>query len=248
MSNYSEEQKPSNKPSRMLTREERMGLPAIIPNRNDPQVYWGTEAFPSGGTQDQTMSLSDAAYTYALLTPQENLQLNSMMDRHFGVNRWQQSYVKNAWREAANISATALKNGSRVTIFDAFDSLASMDAGHTKAAGGSGGGAAGPTQSVNLTDPGQAKTLLNNSLSTYLGRKASQAEYDKFVFSLTQQEMANPNKSTVSGNTRITSGGFDPATFADEYAAGQQGSAEYQAATTYLDAFLGALKAPVGNL
>jgi hypothetical protein len=40
-------------------------------------------------------------------------------------------------------------------------------------------------------------------------------------------------------------GGFNPSTFAEEYAQGQEGAAEFQAATTLLDTFIGSLGARV---
>jgi hypothetical protein len=40
----------------------------------------------------------------------------------------------------------------------------------------------------------------------------------------------------------VTTGGFNPSTFAEDYAQGMEGAAEFQAATTYLDAFINALR------
>jgi hypothetical protein len=42
-----------------------------------------------------------------------------------------------------------------------------------------------------------------------------------------------------------TRGGTDPYQFAEDYALAQEGSAEYQAATTYLDSFMSALDNPM---
>ena len=51
--------------------------------------------------------------------------------------------------------------------------------------------------------------------------------------------------ATATSATSETTGGFNPATFAEEWAAGQQGAGEFQAATNLLDSFIQAIGAKV---
>jgi hypothetical protein len=83
-------------------------------------------------------------------------------------------------------------------------------------------------------------------------------EQNSFLKALNVQEKRNPTvtkstsvttpqgqgKSMVESET-MSQGGFNPSTFAQEYAQGMEGAAEYQAATTLLDTFIGSLKARV---
>lgn len=112
--------------------------------------------------------------------------------------------------------------------------------------GGTGGrGGGGPTKAVNLTDPGTAKQLINNSLQQYLGRNASPRELRKFVDALNRAEMRNPQERAVVESTAVSMGGFNPSTFAEDYAAGMEGAGEFQAVTAGLDNFINALANPV---
>ena len=49
----------------------------------------------------------------------------------------------------------------------------------------------------------------------------------------------------TSSTTSTTTGGFDPAVFAEEYAQGQEGAGEYKAATSLLDTFIKSIGAKV---
>ena len=102
------------------------------------------------------------------------------------------------------------------------------------------------TAAVNLTDPGTAKQLINQSLQNYLGRRATNRELRKFVDALNTAEMGSPRTQTVSGGVAVTAGGFNPATFAEDYAMGMEGAGEFQAVKKYLDAFIGSLQNPLG--
>ena len=117
------------------------------------------------------------------------------------------------------------------------------------AAGGSsggGGGPAAPTKRINLTDPDTANGLVDNALEQYLGRRANNQEQDAFRKALRKAEMKNPVSAEIVGDTAVTKGGVSPSVRAEEFAMAQEGSAEYQAGTTYYDAFISAIKNPVG--
>lgn len=121
--------------------------------------------------------------------------------------------------------------------------------------GGGGGGSGGSFSNVNrvvsLTDEGTARQLLNRALSGYLGREATDVENKMFLKALNVQEKANPSVTRTkgytdgSGNTtqsQTVEGGFNQEDFASRFARSQEGYAEYQTATTYLDAFIDALE------
>jgi hypothetical protein len=112
--------------------------------------------------------------------------------------------------------------------------------------GGGGGAYTGPVTQVRLTDPDTAMGLIDQSLQSALGRSASQKEKQNFMEALRKYEMANPTVTTGDQTGSVTTGGSNPQMFAQRFARAQEGSAEYEVATTYLDAFLGALGNPVG--
>jgi len=122
--------------------------------------------------------------------------------------------------------------------------------------GGSGGGGGGSRAFTNvdtrvdLTNEGEARRILDNALAGALGRDPTAAENRAFRKALNMYEKQNPTVTTSKGvagaggttSTTESEGGFDSADFADRYAKSQEGYAEYQTATTYLDAFINALE------
>jgi hypothetical protein len=114
------------------------------------------------------------------------------------------------------------------------------------------------TRDVNLTDPTQARQMLIQSLQDQLGRNPSPSEYQAFLGSLHAAERQNPTVTTRQyklnagtgqydvGNS-TTSGGVDPSAYTAQYgqSANPHEHAAYQAATSYYDAMIGALKAVV---
>ena len=125
--------------------------------------------------------------------------------------------------------------------------------GSGKTIKGSGGVSSSVQKSVRLTDPSTARGLIDAALGNFLGRAADPQEQKAFLKALNVQEKQNPTitrQTTVSGggsssSTSNTVGGFNPSTFASEYAAGQEGAGEFQAATSLLDTFIGALGAKI---
>jgi hypothetical protein len=110
---------------------------------------------------------------------------------------------------------------------------------------GAGGAYTGPVTQVRLTDPDTAMGLIDQSLQGALGRSASAQEKQRFLEALRKYEMANPTVTTGDQTGSVTTGGSNPQVFAQRFASAQEGAAEFKAATTFLDAFLGALGNPV---
>lgn len=114
-----------------------------------------------------------------------------------------------------------------------------------RASKGGGGAYTGPVTQVRLTDPDTAMALIDQSLQGVLGRSASQKEKQRFMSALREYEMKNPTVTTGGQTGSVTTGGSNAQVFAQRFAQAQEGSAEFSAATTFLDAFLGALGNPV---
>lgn len=123
-------------------------------------------------------------------------------------------------------------------------------------AGGMGGGGGGSSRSTNISrsvdisNPTEARSLADQALSRYLGRRANDQEYEAFTQALNKAQRKAPRVSrstsvvsrggggTTAMTDSVTKGGVDPARFAEEWALSQEGAAEYAAATTVLDSFM----------
>lgn len=221
----------------------KYGLTYVPPGGNQDRAY-----FFAGIPDNEQPTVDEAKLMYANLPPEQAKQVRDRMDAYYGEGRWNASYVENFFGRAVDISAAAFKRGERVPVITALDNLLAnfaTEQGGGGAGGGGRGGAPRITASVNLTDPGTAETLIDQALQGYLGRRASEKEIRQFRKALTKAEMGAPTEVDIEGTTQITSGGFNPATFAQQYAEGMEGAAEYQAATTFLDAFVDSLGAKV---
>lgn len=220
---------------------------------------------------DQLVPIQDARYMLETLSPAAKEQLRATADRYWGGSDWDPSWLDGIWERAINISANAKAYANKnITPVDAFnmvvEDLEKSGAGGGRAGGGGGGAAVyrGPvtttqvTESVNLSDPGTARGLLKNALSDYLGRDATDFEQENFLKALNAAERRSPTKTEATTTTTprgvarsevetetMTTGGFNPSTFAEEYAQGMEGAAEFQAATTLLDTFINSLQARV---
>lgn len=212
--------------------------------------------------------VSQAANSYFFLANDKKAVLFDKMDKWYGKGRWDPSWIPKFYARAVNASAYAYSNmGAKITPLNAFDQILAGAGGSGPGGAGSGGGRGGggggssmsvvTSTSTSLTDPGSARKLVDDALSNYLGRKATSKEQANFLKALNIQEQQNPtitrqvSKTAGAGgvsNTtqQVTSqGGFNPSTFAEEWAASQEGAGEYQAATTLLDAFIGSLGARI---
>jgi len=166
------------------------------------------------------------------------------------------------WGRVIDYVQSESQNGN---YLDPFSVLGDISSGTMKYAGGapgsSGGSGAGSgpvTRSihqtqVNLTNKTTGDRLIDDVLANYLGRTASDVEKANFLKTLNAKEKANPSVATGSSTTSRTSssssttqsGGVDSQEVAIKAAQADKGYAEYQYGTTYMNAFLSALGAPV---
>jgi len=165
------------------------------------------------------------------------------------------SQLENAWENMVELAARYQSVGKDLTPYDMIDLYGGTDITTGKSNK--------PTVStvaqrqVSLSDPEEARRILNDALSNQLGRRATQEEMDDFQAALNDAQRANPvlQQSTTNtdgkGNTTVSStasGGLDVGGFTDEYARSgdhEKEYARYQAATTYTNALLQAIQAPV---
>jgi hypothetical protein len=106
------------------------------------------------------------------------------------------------------------------------------------------------TETVDLSNPSEARRLLDNTLGAYLGRVPSQKEYSNFLRVLNSTEEASPTitqqttrtvpgegTSRVKGKVR-SEGGVSREQVAAEYVRGREDYAETRLSNTGLSAFL----------
>lgn len=243
---------PANKvgQSRQEYLAAKHGVPAPgAPNASEERVLiW--EGVPRG----EQPTVSTALNMWANLPKPILKEVTDNMNKAYGEGRWSlfggpgKPGIKGFWEQAVNISRAEAARGNTVSVRGAFNNLfANAEAlgisarGAGASGGGGGGGAPRITETVNLTDPGTAQLLVDQALEQYLGRKASEQEVKKFRRALAKAERGAPTRIDIEGSRQTTSGGFNPAAFAQEFARGMEGSAEYQTATTFLDEFMSAL-------
>ncbi len=104
-----------------------------------------------------------------------------------------------------------------------------------------GGGGGGVRQVVSLTNPDDAKVLVDNALKQYLGRAANEEESAAFLSALNKVERQNP--TTVGGS--VQSGGTNRDLVAAEFARAQEGAAEFTAATQFTNWMLESIQGDV---
>ena len=225
---------------------QQFGLgPSTVTDPNATQynsVYMGND----NNGEAVIFTKEEAKQQLLLGTGDSQQALAQLMQIKYGKN-WRKRSVDPLLNDIVDSAAFQHgKYGKKVTPLNAtVEAMQSWNELIGGPGGGGGGGAAGPTKAVNLTDPGTAKTLLNQALDSYLGKKATPKEVDTFMKALNVQEMKNPTQVSTQNGMTVRSGGFNPATFAEDYAAGMEGAGEYQAATTFLDTFIGSLNNPV---
>ena len=175
-------------------------------------------------TQAIVMAATSAAYGY----PVKNLLMGQSMLEGFAEDSYNNPSGMSPWQKVM-----ALYNGEAGT------------APGSGGGGGGGGGGGAPTNTVQLTDPDSAKQLINTAMASLLGRQATTDEFDTFLKTLNQAEMDNPLTVKIEGNTAIQSGGVNAAQRAQDYTQSRPDYAEFQSATTLMDAFISALDDPV---
>jgi hypothetical protein len=97
----------------------------------------------------------------------------------------------------------------------------------------------GVSSRVNLTNPTDAKVLVDNALQQYLGRDATKEEQSAFYKALQGQERTNPQVTTKTSS----SGGVNTQEIAKEYAQARPDYAEYTTDTKFRTYLMSAITA-----
>jgi hypothetical protein len=220
------------------------------------EIYVGNAFSGSAAGTKPFWNIDVVKGNYAMLTPEATNKLAKDLNAFAGGYGPQpMQNLPGFWEKMVDISYQAQTQfGERVTPLEAFDwykkkfNTGNFAAGSASGGGGGGGGGgpAAPTKRVNLTNPDTANQLVDAALEQYLGRKANAKEQETFRKSLRKAEMRNPVSAEIQGDTAVTKGGIDPGARAEEFAQAQEGAAEYQASTTYLNAFIEGIRNPVG--
>lgn len=112
-------------------------------------------------------------------------------------------------------------------------------------------------RSISLTDPVQARSMIEQAFQQSMGRDPTDAEYRTLLNSLHSAQRSNPvvtqqtTKFDNQGNplpdqSSITSGGVDAGAFVAQAAQDNPEAAEFQAATGLFPALMRALSSPLG--
>jgi len=219
------------------------------------EVFVGDMFSGSSGSGGKTnWNIDVVKGNWAMLSPAASKKIARDADRFYGYGLKGQVNLPSFYSDMVDVAYNAqMQFGERITPLEAYDWYAKKfgkqlgtAASGSSGGGGGGGGPAAPTKRVNLTDPDTANGLVDNALEQYLGRRANNKEQTAFRQALRKAEMKNPVSAKIVGDTAVTKGGVAPSVRAEEFAMAQEGSAEYQAGTTYYDAFISAIKNPVG--
>lgn len=268
-------------------------------------VFLGYTSNGSGGTMNGRWMTPDQAELYWYDMPQSERDRFWQQAERIAGRTLEAGQVQSLWNSAVTESARFGLSGQFVSPWDV--ALRQADLADPNNLGGSRTG--GPTSSsssmtstntwdetstdnastINLTNPGTAKRLLNSVMQVALGRDANKKEVNAFIKALRSEERANPETRTTessssgtatvntessrttnensdgtvsssvgtetsdrstdstSDSNTVTDGGFDAQQFAMEYAQSRPDYAEYQMATTYLDAFRNLIRGTGGN-
>lgn len=238
---------------------DRFGIPRITREAAGQGVYMGSKyGYQAGSdrpitTQDVFVPTEEAWGGYLNVSPEVDQLLTQIMNVKAGNRPWNPEEKRKLWSEGViGANFVVRQTGQRVTPVEVLRDYYLRDEnvlgmGKRRSSAGGGGGYSGPVTQTRLTDPTTAENLLDTSLKNYLGRAATGREKSEFVKALNRYEAQNPTVTTPMGpGGSVTTGGAQPTVFAEQFAQSQEGAAEYQAATTYLDAFLGSLGNPVG--
>ena len=157
------------------------------------------------------------------------------------------------WNEATRGLAAYQKatGDSSMDIWTYMDLIA---AGRAGGAGGGGGGAPAPpskvvTKQIDITNPTEARNMVESAIGGYLGRNPTDYEYKQFLKTIQKADRKNPTISTqkvvstgAGGGTQKTNvkqeGGVDKAQVAKEYAKGRDDYAETSVETAAAQGFL----------
>jgi hypothetical protein len=232
----------------------RLNLPPLTPQQAAQGVYHGSNIVGvSNVVKDTFIPTQESWKGYSTLDAAGNATFDKIMDAKYPKG-WLPSWKKGVYSEIVQMSLTHTnQTGQRISPLDAGMLYYVQGGGAGGGSGGSGGGGggggggySGPVTQTRLTDPDTAEYIVNQSLTQYLGRAASQKESAAFLKALNRHERANPTVTTPTGAAgSVATGGSNAQAYAEEYAQSRKGASEHTAAVDFLNTFLSSLGNPV---
>lgn len=251
---------------------QRWGVSRDIPQG---RVYIGsgygayTGGTPTAGyapIQDMTADVSDAAQGWYSLSPEAQRKIYNDAIEVYGHEKVPALNMASFYADTVNAAYQAQQSrGIKVTPLEYWDYYREsggpgLNAYGDKGGKGAGGRYMGPTtqvgtyETVNLSNPSEARALLDNALGQVLGRRPTDVEYKNFTAALNAAQEEAPSitesvstttpqgkaKSTVKSKQK-TSGGVSETQLATEFARSQEMAAETIGGTLGFDAFLEAI-------
>lgn len=237
-----------------------LGGQVVAGQGSEPTVYMGPSfhaATPNAGEataqnrleqqaakQKAFFTLTQAQQQFYNLTPSEFETLKTQGSRMMGYdisNSYQQMQtVWNAMIQAA-VARSRITNAD-VDPWSALDTMAAQSTPKVPTAADY----TGPVTSTDLSNPDTARYVLDSALKQNLGRSPNAEEQQSFYAALQQHARSNPTVTTpneVLGSGATSSGGYQEAQFAQDWAKGQEGAAEYRA-SQYADLLTQAINNP----
>lgn len=252
-------------PTPVTSRLTLSQLPPLTTQQAMQGTYMGTSVQYSASNvpvaQDTFMPTNDSWTAYGMLDSNARNTLIQVARAKYGASaRIEQSWLKGLYSEGVGMSQNWTKYaGERVNPLDALQRAylqgdtrflegpgGGGSGGGGGGYGGGGGGYNGPVVQTRLTDPDTANYIVDQALTTYLGRAASTKESEAFKRALARHEIANPTVTEQTPGSTTTVGGSNAQAYAQEWAQSRQGASEHSAAVGFLNTFLNALGDPVG--
>ena len=200
----------------------------------------GSKPLIPGATYDhvaQPVSVQAAIDNFDLLPSAQLAELGAIGAERNGGKVPSLSELKTLYTSLVTTAGAMQRSTQQyVSIFDIGrqQNTRLADAGLLKHAG-----SGGVSSRVNLTNPTDAKVLVDNALQQYLGRDATKEEQSAFYKALQGQERINPTVSTQAS----TSGGLNTQEVAKEYAQSRPDYAEYTTDTKFRTYLMSAITA-----
>lgn len=204
----------------------------------EPTLTVGSTYGPSKGSavwsvqqaQEEYFRLDDAQYSRWVKSVSENLGWDVSKDWNRAKSTWDSTVL--------NAAAYQKSTGQKISPFEFLEMTNARNA-RLGLAGNRGGGASGYSKVVSLSNPQDARVLVDNALTEYLGRAATEEESAQFLKVLNAQERANPNVNTPGSQ----SGGVNREQIAKEFGRSRKDAAEFMADTQYMDWFMNKIAA-----
>ena len=203
----------------------------------------------------KNMPLDLAQADFVRMSPSERALWSQKTVNVKGYKNPTGSQEMSTWNEATRGLAAYQKATGRtdMDIWTYMDLIAAGRTGGSSGGGGGGGAPAPPskvvTRQIDITNPTEARNMVESAIGGYLGRNPTDYEYKQFLKTIQKTDKKNPTISTqkvvstgAGGGTQKTNvtqkGGVDKAQVAKEYAKSRYDYAETSVETSAAQGFL----------